>query len=103
MAPPSGTEACLNENTKYRSRNGVTRFSRSDPAILAGPFAQPIRTALSRQAASVRPGVCAATSTSAPAPASSTMICVARIGPSCNSNGVAHSAAIIEATVPTEL
>ena len=31
------------------------------------------------------------------------MICVARIGPSCSSSGVAHRAAIIDATVPMEL
>ena len=33
------------------SRSGVTRFSRSEPDMLAGPLAQPIRMALSMQAA----------------------------------------------------
>ena len=42
ITPPSGTPACLIENTKLRCAGGVNRCSTSLPAGLAAPFERPI-------------------------------------------------------------
>ena len=44
ITPPSGTPACLMENTKLRCAGGVKRCSTSLPAGLAVPLESPIST-----------------------------------------------------------
>ena len=44
MMPPSGTPACLTENTRLRCSRGVNRVSTSLPAGLAVPLLSPTHT-----------------------------------------------------------